>query len=153
MTTSLDPTDARAYRRRARVITAYGLIAFLVGTAGLIDRDLLTTSSAVQALDGPVAVAWLIAYAAGGVLASTGVVFLRPDIETAGDWLLLGFACLNATAILLNRGPVGGGITAASLLLVAYVLYGRIGDLHQVARRERRVVRLPFDTERRQDGA
>jgi hypothetical protein len=138
MTSSLSTSDARAYKRRARVITAYGLISFMVGVAGLIDRSLLTTSSAVQTLSGPVSIAWLATYALGGALAAGGVMLLRPDLEAAGDVLLLAFALLNATAILLNRGPVGGGVTATSLVLVAYVLHGRIGDLHQVARFERR---------------
>lgn len=142
---SLDPGAARAYRRRARVITAYGLICFLVGAAGLIDRDLLTTSSALQALDGgPVFTAWLAAYCVGGLLAAYGVQTLHPRVEVIGDVLLLGFALLNAAAIVVNRGPVGGGVTAVSLVLVAYVMHGRIVDLLDVARLDRRVLNVPI---------
>ncbi len=148
MTRSLDPRAAREYRRRARVITAYGLICCMVGLAGLIDRELLTTSSAVQALSGPVFVVWLTAYAIGGGLAAAGSYCLRPDIEVVGDWLLLAFAGLNATVIVVNRGPVGGGITAVSLMLVAYILHGRIVDLHQVARRDRRICDLGVEQRR-----
>ena len=139
MTRSLDPRAAREYRRRARVITAYGLICFCVGTAGLVDRDLLTTSSVVQALSGPVFVAWLSAYALGGAMAAYGVWRLQPAVEVVGDRLLLGFALPNAITILVNRGPVGGGVTAVSMVLVAYVLQGRITDLHDVARVDRSV--------------
>lgn len=145
MTNSMDPAAARAYRRRARVITAYGLICFLVGTAGIIDRDLLTTSSAVQALSGPVFFCWLVAYAAGGAMAAYGVLALHPSIEVRGDRLLFGFALLNAAAILINRGPVGGGVTAVSMLLVAYVIHGRIMDLRDTAKLNRRVVDLLED--------
>lgn len=150
MTESLNPAFGDAYRRRARVITAYGLISCGVGTAGLVDRSLLTTSSAVQALDGPVVVAFLIYQALGGALAALGVLLLRPRLEVVGVWALLAFVIINAAAILANRGPVGGGVTAASMALVAYVLHGRIGDLHQAARRERRLVDLAVERDRRQ---
>jgi len=149
MTSSLDPTDAVSYRRRARVITAYGLISCCIGTAGLIDRSLLTTSSAVQALDGWVVVAFLLYQAVGGALAAAGVLLLRPKLEVVGVWALLAFVVINGGAILVNRGPVGGGVTAASMALVAYVLHGRIGDLHHAARRERRVVDVGVAPDRR----
>lgn len=149
MTNSLSPLHADAYRRRARVITAYGLISLIVGTAGLIDRDLLTSSSAVQTLDGPVVVVWLGLQVAGGGLAALGVRRLRPDVELVGLWLLFANVAINGSAILLNRGPVGGGVTSASMVLVAYVLHGRIGDLHDAARTERRVVNLRPARDRR----
>jgi hypothetical protein len=116
----------------------------IVGTAGVIDKSLLTSSSAVQTLDGPVAAIWLVAYAFGGLLACAGSVIPRPDWEAAGDKLLLGFCLLNAATIVLNRGLIGGGITAASLLLVAYVLHGRVGDLHESSRRDRRLHDIPM---------
>jgi hypothetical protein len=152
MTSSLDPTDAESYRRRARVITAYGLISCMIGTAGLIDRSLLTTSSAVQALDGWVVIAFLLYQAIGGALAAGGVILLRPTLELAGVWALLGFVIVNGGAIVINRGPVGGGVTAASMMLVAYVLHGRIGDLHFAARRERRIVDVSVTHDKRHRG-
>jgi hypothetical protein len=142
MTSSLDPSDGFAYRRRGRAIAAYGLISFLIGTAGLIDRSLLTTSSAVEALDGWIVVAWLLYQAVGGLLAAAGVLGLRPKMELVGLCALLGFVVINGGAILINRGPVGGGVTAASMALVAYVLQGRISDLLFAARRERRVLNI-----------
>lgn len=149
MPDSLDPSAPAAYRRRARVITAYGLISFLVGVAGLIDRSLLTTSSVVQTLDGWVVVVWLSLQAIGGALAAFGVLRLNPKVELAGVQLLLGFVVLNAITILVNRGPVGGGITAASMMLVAYVLRGRVGDLHYAARMDRRRINLGVPHDRR----
>lgn len=153
MTSSLDPRDGFAYRRRGRAIAVYGLLSFLVGTAGLVDRSLLTTSSAVQALDGWIVVAWLLYQAVGGLMVAIGLYALRPKIELIGLCALFGFVVINGGAILINRGPVGGGVTAASMALVAYVLQGRIGDLQFAARKERRVVDINVSHGERRSGA
>lgn len=149
MSNSLDPRDGYAYRRRGRAIAAYGLIQCLIGTAGLADRSLLTTWSAVQALDGWIVVVWLIYQSLGGALVAIGVYALRPQLELYGLKALLGFVVINAGAILLNRGPVGGGVTAAALGLSAYVIQGRIGDLIFSAKRDRRVADLETHHDRR----
>lgn len=132
MTESLDIRFARAYKRRARAITAYGLISIIVGSGGLIDRSLLQASATAQVLDGWTLVAWLIVFVLGGLLAVVGIQLLRPDIEAAGDVLLMFFSLLNAVTIVAHRG-FGGLVAASSAVLVAYVLQGRVGDLHSVS--------------------
>jgi hypothetical protein len=82
-------------------------------------------------------------------MAAVGVILLRPRVEVVGVWALLAFVIINGGAIVINRGPVGGGVTAASMALVAYVLYGRIGDLHHAARRERRTYDVGVADDRR----
>lgn len=131
---------------------AYGLSATIIGLAGLIDRSLLGPSSLGQTLNGPVDDVWLTFYAIGGVLAFTGVAALRPELETIGLYALLAAALINAAAIVANRGPIGGGVTVSGLLLGAWVIHRRIGDLHTAARADRRVLQQgpPDGRERRQ---
>jgi hypothetical protein len=135
---SLDPRQPREYRRRARVIVAYGISAFLIGMAGLIDPERLGSSSIAVALNSHVDEVWLSAYGLGGLLASVGVVTRRPDVEVAGLWMLLAAALINALAIITTRGIVAGGITAVTVLLSAWVISSRIGDLHSAAKVDRR---------------
>src|SRR4051812_31539254 len=141
---SLNPRSPRDYRRRASVIVAYGLSGVIIGGAGLIRPALLGTSSVGTALDSPVAKAWLAAYALGGLLAACGVMSLRPEVETCGLYLLLAAALINAVAIYAVRGPIAGGVTSSGILLAAWVIHRRIGDLHEAARSDRRRRDGPF---------
>lgn len=150
MTNSLDPRSPREYRRRARVIVAYGLSGAIIGTAGLIHRELLGTASVAQALDGPIDELWLAVYALSGLAAAVGVIALRPELEVRGLWFMLAAALINAAAVFANRGPIGGGITSSSLLLAAWVIHSRIGDLHAAARADRRVIDLGPELRREQ---
>jgi hypothetical protein len=149
---SLNPRVPRAYRRRARVIVAYGLSGLIIGTCGLVNRSLLGTASVAQALDGPVDELWLLTYAVAGLLMAGGVTFLRPGVEAVGLWLMLATALINAVAVFANRGPIGGGITSSSLLLAAWVIQSRLGDLHDAARSDRRTVDLGAQARRRPGG-
>jgi hypothetical protein len=135
---SLDPRSPRDYRRRASVIVAYGLSGMVIGATGLIDPDLLGTSSIGSALSGPLPEVWLATYAFGGFLAFFGVLALRPEVETVGLYLLVAAALINATAIFAIRGPIAGGVTSTGILLAAWVMHRRIGDLHSAARTDRR---------------
>jgi hypothetical protein len=71
-------------------------------------------------------------------------MLLRPEVETCGLYLLLAAALINAVAIYAVRGPIAGGVTSSGILLAAWVIHRRIGDLHEAARSERRRRSAPF---------
>lgn len=148
---SLDPGSPRDYRRRATVIVAYGLSGVVLGTAGLLRRDLLGTSSIGAALKGPVDELWLLTFAVAGALAAFGVLALRPQIEIIGDWLLMAGTLINALAIVTVRGPLAGGVSSSAILLTSWVLWRRIADLHEAAHSDRRIVDMGQQA-RRQPG-
>lgn len=139
MTNSLDPQSSREYRRRARAIVAYGLSGAIIGTTGLLHPVLLGSSSVATALETPVAKLWLAVYAFSGAGAALAVIFRRPEAEIVALWFMLAAALINAAAVIVVRGPIAGGITSSGLLLAAWVLHSRIGDLHAAARSNRRV--------------
>jgi hypothetical protein len=134
MTNSLDPREARLYRRRARLSQSLGLAAVPVSLAALINPAKLTTSSIAVGLSGPLDTIWTVAYLVGGLCAFVGVQWRpvpRPEIEAFGVWLLLGAMLINGLTIVAIRGPVGGGITALGLFALADVLYARTKDLEE----------------------
>lgn len=144
MTESLNPANRREYRRRARPIQFFGFVTFVLGAAGVLRPALVASSSAAQQLAGPVDTLWLLAYLIGGAATSIGVLLLRPAVEVFGEWFIIAAAVINAGAILVNRGPFAGGASAVFILLACWVLKGRIEDLHNAARRDRRVVDVPI---------
>lgn len=147
MTNSLDPREARLYRRRGRLSTSLGLAAVPVSLAALIDPSKLTTSSIAVGLSGPLDTMWMIAYLLGGLCAFLGVQWRprpRPELEALGVWLLLGAMLINGLTIVAIRGPVGGGITALGLFAIADVLWARTKDLEE----SRHVRRAPDGTRR-----
>lgn len=115
-----------------------GASALITGVTGLVDRSSLTTSAIGRSLDGIVDDVWLFAYTLGGVLVLAGVARVRPDLEVAGEWLLVAAVCINAGAILIVRGPIGGLLTAGPVVLAGWVIHGRIRFLEDVARADRR---------------
>lgn len=138
---SLNPRNARLYRRRARLSRSLGLAAIPVAAGALIDRGLLGTSSVGVVLDGPVDTVYLIAYLIGGLTAVAGVEWRphpRPELEALGAWLLAGAMLINGSAIVMLRGPVAGGLTAIGLFALADILVARARDLEQARTRERR---------------
>ena len=142
MTESLNPRNVRLYRRRGSLSVGLGIAGIVVATAALVDPALLTTSSAAQRLNGPVDEIWLSAYLTGSIMAVAGVMWAipRPAIEAAGLWLLIFALLVNGIAIVINRGAIGGGITAVPVVAIAWVLWNRIRDLHEAAHYDRRVI-------------
>jgi hypothetical protein len=141
MTGSLDPRNARAYRRRARLSRSLGLAAIPVALVALLQRDLVGASSAAIALAGPLDTLWLLGYLLGGILLLAGVQwrpYPRPELEGLGVWLMIGAMLINGLAIVAVRGPIGGGLTSLGLFAVADVLYARARDLDEARRRDRR---------------
>lgn len=138
---SLDPRNTRVYRRRGRLGLGLGAAGAPIALAGLIDHDLIAQSSAGVTLSGPVDTIWLIGYLLGAILTPVGLLWRpipRPELEVLGLWLFLGAMLTNATAIVVTRGPVAGGLTAVGLFGLSWVLKARIDDLEEAGRTERR---------------
>lgn len=138
---SLDPHNARAYRRRARLSRSLGIGAIPVALTALISPATLGPSSVATALAGPLDTAWTLGYLFGGIFAAAGVVwrpFPRPELEALGLWLLIGAMVINGLAIVAIRGPVAGGLTSIGLWVLADALYARTRDLEEARKRERR---------------
>jgi hypothetical protein len=137
---SLDPHNAKAYRRRGRLSSRLGLGAIPIAAAALIDPTRLKGGAIAQTLGGPLDTIWLIMYLAGGILAAAGVLWRpipRPELEVAGVWLLIGAMLINGLAIVAVRGPVAGLLTALGLFVIADVLYARARDLDEARDRRR----------------
>lgn len=138
---SLDPRNARRYRKRGRLGLGLSVAAFPVTLAGLLNPDLIAGSSAGTQLSGPVDTIWLLGYFLGSLLTPIGLLWRpcpRPELEVLGLWLFLGAMLTNAVAILFSRGIIAGGITAIGLLGLAWILKARIDDLEEASSIERR---------------
>jgi hypothetical protein len=140
MTESLNPHNARLYRRRARLSRSLGFACVPIALTALLDRETLGTASVAYALEGPLDTAWILAYLIGGACAFAGVEwrpYPRPEVEALGVWLLVGAMVINGLAIVATRGAVAGGVTAIGLFVLADVLYGRARDLDEARERRR----------------
>lgn len=149
---SLDPHNAKAYRRRARLSRSLGIGAIPVALTALVDPDTLGAASVATALAGPIDTFWILGYLFGGMAAAAGVLwrpYPRPELEALGVWLLIGAMVINGLAIVALRGPIAGGVTSVGLWVLADVLYARARDLEEARARERR---RPESPGRRLDG-
>lgn len=151
---SLDPRNARVYRRRGRLGLGLSIAALPVTLAGLLHPAYIAGSSAGTQLTGPVDTIWLLGYFLGALLTPLGLLWRpvpRPELEVLGLWLFLGAMLTNAVAIIVSRGLVAGGITSIGLLGLAWILKARIDDLEEAGSAERRRGEHPHDGPERRD--
>lgn len=134
MTESLNPRNAREYRRRARPLLLLAVLCLGAGLTGLVDPSSLTRSATGQSLSGPLDEAWLIAYIVAGAGIVLGIALLRPAVEVVGLWFAAAAIAINAVAVLDVRGFHASLVVIPSYLVSLFVVAGRIGDLHALAR-------------------
>lgn len=152
MTASLDPRNARAYRKRSTLSWALGLAGMIVSGAGIYNAGNLEGSAIGVALSAGFDWLWLGSYFVGSLLAFVGPQWRpcpRPELEALGLWMLVGAMLLNGLVIVALRGVVAGGITAAGLFALAFALQQRIDELHDAADVERRARDQEVELERR----
>jgi hypothetical protein len=144
VTNSLDPHEAKLYRRRARLSGTLGLAAIPTAGAALVSHAAFGASQSAIAivLSGPIDTMWILAYLFGGIFMAGGVFwrpFPRPEFEALGCWLMIGAMVTNGLAIIAVRGPVAGGLTSLGLFALADVLLARTRDLNSARLRHKAV--------------
>ena len=148
MTGSLDPHNAREYRRRASGVELLAGLCITSGLVGLLRLDELGVSVVARQLGAVAQIVWLSLYLAGGALALAGLYWPRvprPELEALGLWLLVGGFSINLLVLVAIRLPVpdGASLTTMSALVLAIRLaYRRVLDLERARVTERRAVDL-----------
>jgi hypothetical protein len=127
---SLDPANRWAYRRRALPYLLPTWLLLVAGIGALLDPRQAGSNTVTEVLDARwVEVLWQGSYALAAVLLTVGLLWPKPTVELAGDWLALWALVVNLGAVLIVRGPVGAGLAAFSYLVCIVVISGRIYDL------------------------
>jgi hypothetical protein len=135
---SLDPRWPSDYRRRGRPFIFVGYLLAAAGIGAILNPEVSDRTTVSQLLSPTADLTWQLAYAIGGSLMALGVLAARPAAEVLGLWLAFYALALNGIALMAVRGFAGSGLALAAYALTAWVVFGRVQDLHAAAKLERR---------------
>ena len=136
MTNSLDPHNARAYRKRARPMLFIGALMFAVGLRGYLLPATVDDSAAHKVLGSLTYGVWHASLTVAGLIIVYGLTRLRPEIEVIGLWVSAWAVSIHGLAVAAVFGWRATS-TVALVLVCVWVLWGRIADLREIALRER----------------
>lgn len=134
VTHSLDPSNVRAYRRRAVPLLLPAYLLVIAGIGALLNPDAAERTTVARLLPSYIEAIWQGAYILGGILIAYGAMRPRPAIEIVGAWLALYALGLNLVALIVVAGVAGAGIAPFAYVLTLSVLALRISDLHSAAK-------------------
>lgn len=136
MTESLDPHNARAYRKRARPMLFIGMMLLAVGLRSYLLPATVDDGAAHRVLGSVTFAVWHAGLTISGMIVIVGLLRLRPEIEVLGLCAAIWAVAVHGLAIILVFGWRGTS-TVALVLVAVWVLWGRMADLREFALTER----------------
>jgi hypothetical protein len=137
VTESLDPRNARAYRRRAAPFLLPAYLLVLAGIGAIANPDSADRTTVARLLPASIELVWQVSYILAGLLITAGVLWPRrpqPAFEAIGDWVAIWALAVNLLALLAVRGIAASGMAPFAYVLTATLLALRIADLHASAK-------------------
>lgn len=147
MSESLDPHNARAYRRRARPMLFIGALMFAIGLRGYLLPETADDTAAHVVLGSLTYGIWHAGLTLAGLIIVYALMRLRPEIEVIGLWVAIWAVAVHGVAVAVVFGWRSTS-TVALVLVAIWVLWGRVADLRDFAQRDP----PPYERRRRPRG-